>query len=451
MVDLSSKKKKWLIIAAVALVVLLAVIINYEQFEIFFGRIKALTSVLGSVFAGIIIAYILSPLERYFSRKALRKMKPGKWHKFLSIFLTYFVVIAFFTIFFVITIPQLIKSISELPPRLEGFIADLRVLISKWVTSIESSSFYRSILDTIGSESINLTEFANSIISGFINIEALVVTIGSSAVALLGQIYSFASNIFIGFFLSIYILASKAKLSAQGKMIVNALLGQEKARRFLGIVKFSDRTFGSFIQGKIINSIITGTISGIAFAIFGLPYAPLLAVIVGVTDIIPVFGPFIGGIPCAFLVLIADPSKLLLFVIIIALIQQFDGNYIAPKILGESTGLSSLGVFVAILVMGGYFGLVGMIIGVPLFAIIVALLTKSVERKLEARGLSPDIADYYYRFSDDLSIEESESFFKKVGDSVIDSAKKISSIFKKIFSRKNKSEKSGKKEEKDNK
>ena len=169
------------------------------------------------------------------------------------------------------------------------------------------------------------------------------------------------------------------------------------------------------------------------------------------TDIIPVFGPFIGGIPCAFLVLIADPSKLLLFVIIIALIQQFDGNYIAPKILGESTGLSSLGVFVAILVMGGYFGLVGMIIGVPLFAIIVALLTKSVEKKLAARGLSPDIADYYYRFSDDLSIEESESFFKKVGDSVIDSAKKIASIFKKIFGRKNKAEKPDKKKDNNSK
>ena len=134
----------------------------------------------------------------------------------------------------------------------------------------------------------------------------------------------------------------------------------------------------------------------------------------------------------------------MLFAIIIVLIQQIDGNYIAPKILGESTGLSSLGVFVAILVMGGYFGLPGMIIGVPLFAVIVALLTKSVERKLVARGLSPDIADYYYRYSDDLSIEEHESFFKKISDSIIESTRKFISFFKKLFSRKSTNKKAEK-------
>ena len=158
----------------------------------------------------------------------------------------------------------------------------------------------------------------------------------------------------------------------------------------------------------------------------------------GVTDIIPVFGPFIGGVPCLFLVLVAAPDKLILFLILLVLIQQFDANYIAPKILGESTGLSSLGVFLAILIMGGYFDLIGMIIGVPLVAIIVALTTKSVQRKLVARGLSPDIADYYYKHSDDLSIEESDSFFKRVVDSIIAASKKVCAGTKKLFSRKNK-------------
>ena len=132
------------------------------------------------------------------------------------------------------------------------------------------------------------------------------------------------------------------------------------------------------------------------------------------------------------------------------LIQQFDGNYIAPKILGESTGLSSLGVFVAILVMGGYFGLLGMIIGVPLFAVITALLTKSVEKKLVAKGLSPDIADYYYRYSDDLSIEERESFFKKVGDNIINAIKKVLGFFKRIFSRKGRKDKENRDQDKNN-
>ena len=435
---LNSKKKTLFVVLLVSLVVLLIIALNYEKFDSLFGKIGSFISVLNSVFTGIVIAYILSPLERFFSRKVLRKMKTGKLHKFLSIFLTYFLVIGLIAIFFLITIPQLLKSISELPPRLEVFISDLKITVNGWISTIEASDFYNTLVSSFGAENLNLNEFFNSLISGLINAEGLVANLGTIALGLFGKIYSFAANLLIGFFLSIYLLASKAKLSAQGKMIVNALLGKDKAKRFLGIVKFSDRTFGSFIQGKIINSIITGIISGIVFAIFGLPYSQLLAVIVGVTDIIPVFGPFIGGIPCAFIILIAAPDKLLLFLILIVLIQQFDGNYIAPKILGESTGLSSLGVFVAILVMGGYFGLIGMIIGVPLFAVIVALTMKSVEKKLVARGLSPDIADYYYRYSDDLSIEENGSFFKRVIDSIIESSKKVVVFFKKVFSKKEK-------------
>lgn len=451
----NSKKKTLLVIVLIAIAVLLIVALNYEKFDSFFGQVGSFISVLNSVFTGIVIAYILSPLERFFSRRVLRKMKMGKLHKFLSIFLTYFLVIGLIAVFFLITTPQLLKSISELPPRLEVFISDLKVAVNGWIVTIEASDFYNAITSSFGAEKLNLTEFFNSIISGFVNAEGLISNLGNFAFSLLGKIYSFAANLLIGFFLSIYLLASKAKLSAQGKMIVNALFGKEKAKRFLGIVKFSDRTFGSFIQGKIINSIITGIISVIVFAIFGLPYPQLLAVIVGFTDIIPVFGPFIGGIPCAFLVLIAAPDKLILFIILIVLIQQFDGNYIAPKILGESTGLSSLGVFVAILVMGGYFGLIGMIIGVPLFAVIVALTMKSVEKKLAARGLSPDIADYYYRYSDDLSIEENESFFKRVIDSIIESSKKVGGFFKNIFSKKEKnvndtSRKKSKKSEKQN-
>ena len=438
MLDFKDNKRKTIaVITLIVVAVLLIVIINYDKFDSFFAKIGDLISVLNPIFTGIVIAYILSPLERFFSRKVLRKMNSGKLHKFLSIFLTYLVVVGLVASFFLITIPQLLKSISELPPRLNTFIKDLEVTVNNWIVIIESSSFYKSISESFGAGNVDIAKFFNGIIAGFVNVEGLVSNLGALALELLTSLYSFAANFIIGFILSIYLLASKAKLSAQGKMIVNSIFGKERAKRFMGTVKFADRTFGSFIQGKIINSIITGIISAIVFAIFGLPYPQLLAVIVGVTDIIPVFGPFIGGIPCAFLVLIAAPDKLLLFLILIVLIQQFDGNYIAPKILGESTGLSSLGVFVAILVMGGYFNLIGMIIGVPLFAVIVALLTKSIEKKLVARGLSPDIADYYYRYSDDLSIEERPSFFKRVMDSIIDSFKKILSFFKKMFTKKN--------------
>lgn len=439
MFDFKSKKKKILIIVALIIAVaLFVVIINYDKFESFFSKVVDFISVLSPIFIGIAIAYILAPLERFFSRRVLKKMKTGKWHKFMSIFLTYFTVIGFITVFCLITIPQLLKSIADLPPRVHAFVDELQLAFNGLISRIESSEFYKSLSSTLGLEIFNLRDFFGSIVNGFVNIESLVNDLGDHMVDFFKELYSFAANSLIGFVLSIYLLAAKARLSAQGKMLLHAAFSEEKAHRILGIVKFSDKTFGSFIQGKIINSIITGLICSVFFAIFGLPYSQLLAFIVGVTDIIPVFGPFIGGIPCFFLVLIAAPEKLIIFLVLLILIQQIDANYIAPKILGESTGLSSLGVFVAILVMGGYFNLIGMIIGIPLVAIIVALVTKSVQKKLVARGLSPDIADYYYKHSDDLSINERDSFFKRIVNVAIRGSKKLLSFIKKIFSRKNK-------------
>ena len=435
MFDTDSKNKKWWYIGLVALILLVVVIIFYDKFSSFFGLIGDIISVINSIFIGAAIAYILNPLERFFSRHVLKKMKSGKWHKILSILFTYLLIIGILISFFLIIIPQLAKSVSELPPKLKEFIDILTVTLNNWMESFERSSFYKSLVETFGAESVNLNNLVKGFLDTFVNIEHIVTDIANSSVGIIGSIYSFAADALIGFVLSIYLLSAKSRLAAQGNMITAAVLGEKKSKKFIGFLKFSDRTFGGFIQGKLINSFITGVISGIFFSIFGLPYPILLAVIVGVTDIIPVFGPFIGGIPCAFLVIIAAPHKILLFIIIIVLIQQFDGNYIAPKILGESTGLSSLGVFIAIIVMGGYFGLIGMIVGVPLFAVIFMLIKTSVESKLAKRGLSSDIYDYYSMYSDDLMNEEHKSYFKRVVDLVIDSTKKLAASCAKLVSR----------------
>ena len=434
MFDLDTKKKKIIaIVALIVLAVLIIVIINYESFDNFFKMLSGLVSVLNSVFIGIVLAYILNPLERFFSRYVLKKMKSGKWHKFLSITLTYLLVIGILTTFLLITIPQLAKSFSELPLKLEVFINDMSVTISEWIVSFKSSDFYKSMLESLDVDDIDINALFSSFLSTFINIEALISQIAGSSMEIIGSIYSGTANAIVGFVLSIYLLASKEKLTAQGKMITTAFFGKEKARKIYGMLRFADRTFGGFIQGKIINSFIIGIISGICFALFGLPYPQLLAIIVGVTDIIPVFGPFIGAVPCAFLVLIAAPEKLWLLILLIVVIQQIDGNYISPKILGESTGLSALGVFVAIIVMGGYFGLIGMIIGVPLFAVILAIIKASVEKKLKTRGLSTDIYDYYAKHADDLMVEEHDSYFKRVVDFIINAIKKLVVLCTKFF------------------
>jgi len=440
------KTKRRFTLSLIAIAIAMVIIIFYDRFASFYQVVDNVLSVLNSIFVGIVIAYLLNPLERFFSRVALKKMKAGKWHKFLSILFTYLTVIGFITVFLLITLPQLFKSIAELPDMLHVFIVDFTKITDGWIDSIESSEFYQSIMSSTGNNGLNLRDMLSSLLERFGSLEDNLKNLASMSISIIGNIYSFVADLLIGFILSIYLLAAKSRLGAQGKMITTAILGQPKAKKFLRLVKFSDRTFGSFIQGKIINSIITAILTFFVFSIFGLPYPQLLSVIIGVTDIIPVFGPFLGGIPCGFLVLIAAPEKLLLYVILLVVLQQIDGNYIAPKILGESTGLSALGVFVAIIVMGGYFGLGGMIIGVPLFAVIFALVKTSVEKKLAARGLSTDIVDYYYRHSDDLPEEEHHSYFKKIVDLIINAFKKLASFVVKIFS--GKSKKDSKKAEK---
>ena len=166
----------------------------------------------------------------------------------------------------------------------------------------------------------------------------------------------------------------------------------ESITRFVSI---ADRSFGGFLRGKLLDSCIVGCLVYVACLIFKIPYAILVAVIVGITDIVPVIGPFVGVIPTAIIILLTDPVKVLVFLISILVIQQIDGNIIAPKILGENTGVSSLCVLISILVMGDLMGLVGMVLAVPLFATMIELGKLWIDKQLTAKGLSGDLDDYY--------------------------------------------------------
>ena len=188
----------------------------------------------------------------------------------------------------------------------------------------------------------------------------------------------------------------------------------------MAVLKLTNKTFGGYIQGTLIDSTIIGILVCIVFSIFKIPYPILLGIIIACTNIIPVFGPFIGVIPSALIVLIAAPEKLILMLILILIIQQVDGNYIVPRILGESTGLPALWVFLAIIIMGGYFGIVGMIIGVPTFAVISTLASRAIDNKLKKRGLSTDIADYYNKYSlEDEEDHEHQTLFTRIVDGFV--------------------------------
>ena len=203
----------------------------------------------------------------------------------------------------------------------------------------------------------------------------------------------------IGFVISIYVLASKEKFAGQAKKMAYAFFEQKSANRLIKSFRFTHNTFIGFIGGKIVDSFIIGCLCFIGTTLLQTPYAALVSVIVGVTNIIPFFGPYLGAIPSAILILVVDPMHPLncvYFVLFILVLQQFDGNFLGPKILGNSTGLTGFWVIFAITVFGGLFGILGMIVGVPIFAVIYAAIKAVVNTFLRKKDLPVETVKYSY-------------------------------------------------------
>ena len=201
------------------------------------------------------------------------------------------------------------------------------------------------------------------------------------------------TDIIFGLFISLYLLAGKERLYAKIMRTRKALFNHRINERITRVCTIADESFGGFLRGKILDSTIVGVLVYIIISIMGVPYALLIAVIIGITDIVPVVGPWIGVIPSAVIVLLTDPIKVIPFLLCILIVQQIDGNIIAPKILGENTGVSSLCVMIAITVMGAIWGLAGMVLGVPLFATIIELTNEFLNKRLKDKGLPTEIED----------------------------------------------------------
>jgi predicted PurR-regulated permease PerM len=218
----------------------------------------------------------------------------------------------------------------------------------------------------------------------------ILVTISSGIV---GSI-KFVMNFLVGIIVAIYILGSKEEMAAQCKKVIYSVFSKKTGNTILDAFECINNVFGGFINGKIIDAFIIGIICAIFCCSVKMPYAVLISVVVGVTNLIPFFGPFIGAIPSALLVLVDDPQMCIVFVIFIVILQQVDGNIIGPLILGDSTGLSALWIMFAILVGGNLFGLAGMILGVPVLACIYIFVTMVIKGRLEQKGLTDDISYY---------------------------------------------------------
>ena len=201
-------------------------------------------------------------------------------------------------------------------------------------------------------------------------------------------------NLVIGLIVTVYLLASRRRFASQAKKIVYSLFPVKFANSFVSHSRYTHQVFGGFISGKILDSLIIGVICFVGCSFMKIPYTMLVSVVIGLTNIIPFFGPFIGAIPCGLLILLADPMRCLYFVFFIVVLQQFDGNILGPKILGDSTGLSSFWVLFSILLFGGLLGFVGMVIGVPVFAVIYNMINQFINRRLEKKDLSTETRLY---------------------------------------------------------
>lgn len=378
-------------IVIVASVAVFFLIYRYQGLGVYW---KKLIGILQPILIGIVIAYLINPLvcweEKYLLRFLKAHMKTEarakKTSRLLSIFGAIIFVLLVVAILLNMVIPELFSSIRRLVVQLPEQVDDF----SKWLQQFvgedsELPGYLEQMLDKAVAFFENWVE--TDLLPQATNILASLTTGVISAVKVL-------FNVIIGIIISVYILMSKESFTGQAKKLVYALLPAAKGNVVVDTVRKSNEIFGGFISGKILDSAIIGVLCFIGLTILQMPYTVLVSVIVGVTNVIPFFGPYIGAIPSAILIMLADPIKGLYFIIFIVALQQLDGNIIGPRILGSSTGLTSFWVVFAILVGGGVFGFLGMLLGVPVFATIYYMVRKLVAYILRRKGLPQETAAY---------------------------------------------------------
>lgn len=334
---------------------------------------------------GAVIAYVLYPVCIFFERlfgkifkKAKNRKIANKITRGLSIFLSLIFGIGIIVIVLYMVIPQLYESISKIVASAPAYIEKIYVFVDNWFS--DNDELRKSVLDAIDKYTSDITSLLTDW-SG--QIGNVVKSIGDGVLS----VFIVTKNIFIGVIVAIYLLADRHQFKEAVKRFINLIFKNNVAVAVKNEIKFANDIILNFISGRILDSAIVGILCYILMVILQLPFPLLIAVLIGVTNIIPFFGPFIGAIPAGFLILIEDPIKCIVFVVMIIILQQVDGNIIGPKIVGGSIGLSSFWVLFAILLFSGIFGITGMLIGVPLFAIIYDIIKKSVEYFEEKKKL----------------------------------------------------------------
>ena len=369
------------------------------KFKSITDMVTKLVHILRPIIYGLVLAYLMNPVVNWIELSGLRPLwkklgknaaKDKKLHRGISIGLTIILLILLIYLFFSNIIPQLVQSIQTIATQFPTYTKNIEEYIDKLFT--RNPQLRTTVNTLLNNYNTELETILNDKIMPYVNqaVAKLSGNILSSLVSVLSTLW----NLIIGLIISIYLLASKESFAGQSKKTIYAIFYKDRANRVIQNIRFINHTFGDYIRGKLIDSLIIGLLCFIGMTCLAMPYTLLVSVIVGVTNIIPFFGPYLGAIPSAMLILMVDPKKALIFVIFILILQQFDGNFLGPKILGESTGLSGFWILFSITLLGGYWGVLGMAIGVPVFAIIYAVVRALIEKSLKKKGLSTETEDY---------------------------------------------------------
>ena len=357
--------------------------------------IQTFLGILTPIVYGVVIAFLLTPVLNFLEKKIIYPLlarkevsvgkKGRKAIRWACVILCMFLFLALIYALIMMILPELIRSIMGL---IYSFPAYVKV-IQKWLQSfIEKWNLNSDALDTLNQSITTAQDYLTT------NILPQMQEMLKNISAGVFELINFLKNFLIGAIVSLYLMADKEGFIAKAKMLTYAIFNTQHANFIIHSMRFTNRTFIGFFSGKILDSAIIGVLCYIGMNFLNMPYILLISVIIGVTNVIPFFGPYLGAIPSIFLILLVDPLQAIYFAIFILVLQQFDGNILGPKILGESTGLSSFMVIVAIMVGGGLFGVPGMIVGVPVFAVLNAAVWKLIGRSLDEKEMSAD-AEFY--------------------------------------------------------
>lgn len=359
------------------IVVLIGILFYFAlyRFDEVRSKITMVTGVFSPFIAGFAIAYLLNTPTTFFELKFYTGRKHARAKAIVTVYLLAAVILA---VLLNLILPQVWNSAVELVNNMSTYMRGLDAFVQDLITRFdldgaainEMLTAYQDFVQSLTALGI---EKAREMLPQIWN---LGVAVGSGLISALTALIA-----------SIYMLSGKNRLVPQLKKLVYAIVPQKNARWFLKVCSQANRVFVGFINGKLIDSAIIGVLCFILNLILHIPYNILIAVIIGVTNVIPFFGPIVGAVPCIMILIIVDPWAALRFSVLVLALQQFDGNILGPKILGDSTGLSAIWVLVSIVVCGGLFGFPGMLLGVPSFAVLYALLRDWVNHRLKQKGI----------------------------------------------------------------